>query len=269
MEIINISLLKTYSQAVGLFKINQRIVEWDLSTLKGKGLVARFAGSDAYAHIEITIQKSSFEHGSTVKWSINENQIPYNFGHKPFIDETLSFFTNYVSGIKGERLYLEFEITNIGIHLVNTRAKHFAEATMKALINSFDKTVFPFDAPLANRISQNSYDLLKKQKISFLRSEIIESLKRQDITEILSKIFNTENVDIRMLKGFYFNNYISDSFNNRKTLLQDFEIDLLEKLNAVSESGRITDIGKAHVAKILNDRYDMNYHFNIKFEDFQ
>ncbi len=263
------SNLNTNYQAHSLFRINKNILEWDLTVLEGKGLVARFTGSDAYAHLELTIQRSNIDHCSEVYWNIIENQIPYNFGHKPFIEETLAFFTNYVSGIKGERIFLKYEITNIGFHIVDSKPKHFTEATMKALINSFDKTIFPFNDDLAKRISSQTFDYLKKNKIGFSRNEIIESLKKQDISRVLSKIFDRENVDIRMLNGVFFNEYISDSFQNRKVLLQDSDMDLLKKNDAVNEYGNITDVGKAHVAKVLNDQYDLNYHFNIKWEDFQ
>lgn len=264
-----ISNLKTNYQAHSLSRINKKILEWDLIPLEGKGLVAKFTGGDAYAHLELTIQKSNIDYSSEVYWNINEHQIPYNFGHKPFIEETLAFFTNYVSGIKGERILLKYEITNIGFHIVDSQPKHFVEATMKALINSFDKTIFPFNDELAKRISSQTFDYIKNNKIGFLRSEIIESLKQQEITQILSKLFDRENVDVRMLNGVFFDTYISNSFQNRKVLLQDSDIDILKKFNAINESDKITDIGKAHVAKILNDQYDLNYHFNIKLEDFQ
>lgn len=263
------SHLKTNYQAQSLFKINKKILEWDLIPLEGKGLVARFTGSDAYAHLELTIQKSEIDYSSEVYWNVNEHQIPYNFGHKPFIEETLAFFTNYVSGIKGERILLKYEITNIGFHIVDSQPKHFAEATMKALINSFDETIFPFNDERAKKVSSQTFDYIQKNKIGFLRSEIIESLKQQEISQILSKIFDKENVDLRMLNGVFFNTYISNSFQNRKVLLQNSDIDELKKCNAVDEYDKITDIGKAHVAKILNDQYDLNYHFNIKLEDFQ
>lgn len=262
------SSIKINYLAKSLFHINEKILNWDLSLLEGKGLIAKFSGSDRYAHIELAIQKSDNDYSSEVVWDISENLIPHNFGHKPFIESTLEFFMNYVSGIKGETIHLKFQITNISFHLIDTSPRHFVEATMRAIIDCFDDTIFTFNEDLAIRISNQTLYHLRNSKIWFLKNEIIESLKKEEISKILSKIFDRDNIDIRMLNGICFNNYISECFKNRKELLQNSELLLLKKNNAVNENGGITDIGKAHVAKILDDKYDLNYHFNISFEDF-
>lgn len=261
--------LKINYQAKGLFHINVKILNWDLSLVEGKGLIYKVTGSDKYAHIELFIQKSDNDYSSEVIWDMTENLIPYNFGHRTFIEDTLEFFTNYVSGIKGETIHLKFQITNISFHVVDTSPLHFIEATMRALINCFDNTLFTFNADLVKRISEQSLDYLRTNKEWFLKNEIIESLRNQEISEILSKIFDRKNIDIMMLNGRLFNNYISECFQNRKILLQNNDLELLKKNNVVDERENITDIGKAHVAKILDDKYDLKYHFNISFEDFQ
>lgn len=256
--------------AKGLFHINEKILNWDLSLVEGKGLIHKTSGSDRYAHIELFIQKSDNDYSSEVIWDMTDNLIPYNLGHRPFVENTLEFFTNYVAGIKGETIFLKFQITNISFHTVDTSPIHFVEATMRALINCFDDTLFPFfNVDLVKRISEESLDYLRTNKEWFLKNEIIESLRNHEISDILSKIFNRKNIDIRMLNGRLFNNYISECFQNRKVLLQNSELLLLKKNNAVNENEDITDIGKAHVAKILDDEYDLKYHFNISFEDFQ
>ncbi|MDR6457727.1 MULTISPECIES: hypothetical protein [Chryseobacterium] len=260
--------LKRNYQSASLFPINQKIVGWDLLPIEGKGLVAKFTGSDRYAHIELIMQKSDIDYGSEVLWNISENQIPYNFGHRSIVDETLTFFTNYVSGIKGKTTFLKFEITNIGIHVVDTRPEHFEEATMKAIVNCFDKTINPFNGDLATRISKQTLEYSRQHKLGFLKNEIIESLKIDNISEIFAKIFSSENIDLRMLNGANFNVYMNDSFEKRKVLLEASDIETLKKFDAINDWENITDIGKAHIAKILKDQYDMSYHFNIKFEDF-
>lgn len=257
--------LKNYYHADVLGKINHLIQAWELTSLQGKGLVARFnGGRSGYAHIELTISQG-MEYTSEVIWNVNEHQIPFNFGHIPVVESALSFFSNYVSGIKGERVTLQFEITNIGIHIIDTQAKHFFEATMKALISCFDPDIFIFNSNLANRISGNSVEYSRQYKTSFLKSEILDSFKIKEISEILSKIFNEDNVDVRMLNGLHFNTYIDESFEIRKVLLNENDMNILRTNNAIND--RITDIGKANIAKILHDFYDLRYHFNILRED--
>lgn len=136
---------------------------------------------------------------------------------------------------------------------------------MKALISCFDPDIFIFNSNLANRISGNSVEYSRQYKTSFLKSEILDSFKIKEISEILSKIFNEDNVDVRMLNGLHFNTYIDESFEIRKVLLNENDMNILRTNNAIND--RITDIGKANIAKILDDFYDLRYHFNILQED--
>lgn len=58
---------------------------------------------------------------------------------------------------------------------------------------------------------------------------------------------------------------LDESFEIRKVLLNENDMNILRKNNAIND--RITDIGKANIAKILDDFYDLKYHFNILRED--
>jgi hypothetical protein len=260
------SYLKTNYQAPNLFKIYKEILEWDFTLLKGKGLVARCTGSDAYAHIELTIQKSDEEYNSKINWNVSEFQVPNNLGHKPVIEDTLTYFTNYLSGIKGEIIALKYEITNIGFCDVDTQFKHYAEATMIALIDSFDKTLYPFNDKRLKGTSLHPFYYTDSG--FFLKSEIMESLKNKQLSDILFKVFNRENMDIKVLNRVTFSSYINDNFQIRKSLLTESEVEILRTSNAISKYDYITDIGKAHVAKNLKTEYLLYYCFDIKFEDF-
>lgn len=260
--------LKNYYHADVLGKINQKIKDWKLEPLLGRGLVSRLNGGRcAYAHIELSIIKGDEKHSSSVIWSTTEHQIPYNFGHVPIVEEALTFFSNYISGIKGERISLAFEITYIGIHIIDTEARNFKEATMKALIDCFDKEIFIFNKGQAERISSNSSEFFKSHKMFFPKSEILESLRIKEISEILGKIFSRDNVDVRMFNGMHFNTYVEESFAIRKALLNESELLVLRKHFAVNESDQITDIGKANIARIIDDFYDLRYHFNISYDE--
>lgn len=76
--------LKNYDHAEVLGKINQKIRDWELEPLIGRGLVSRMNGGRcAYAHIELNIHKGEEKHSSSVIWSTEEHQIPFNFGQCP------------------------------------------------------------------------------------------------------------------------------------------------------------------------------------------
>lgn len=211
-------------------------------------------------HIELSIYKGEERHSSSAIWSSAEHQIRYNFGHVPIVEEALTFFFNYVSGVKRERISLTFEITNIGMHIIDTEARNFKEATMKALFDCFDKEIFIFNQGQAERISDNSSEYFRSNKISFIKNEILESLKINEIYEILGKMFSRGNVDVRMLNGMHFNTYVEESFAIRKTLLNESELRVLSSHFVVNGSEQITDIGKANIARVIDDFYDLRYH---------
>jgi hypothetical protein len=264
---MKISRLGVNNQARYFFDIHDKLMQWNYEPISGKGLVARFTGSDAYAHIELIISQSS-NGQSEIVWNIDDSKIPNNFGHKPYIEEVLSFFTSYISGIKGKKIDLNFEINNISFHIVDTKARHFFEATMRAIISCFDLNIFPFNEILVERISKQTIENRKQNKMYILRSEIIKSLQNDSITERFSKILNKENIELKMLNGIHFNSYIRELFDIRKTLLDENDVKYLQGHNAIDYDNRLTDIGKAHIAKSLNDYYDLNYHFDIQMQDF-
>lgn len=138
---------------------------------------------------------------------------------------------------------------------------------MKALIDCFDQEIFIFNKGQAERISGNSSEYFRSHKILFPKSEIRKSLKVKEIPEVLGKIFSSHNVDVRMLNGLHFNTYIEENFEIRKELLNESELLILRKHSVITGSDQITDIGKANIARIIDDYYDLRYHFNITYDE--
>jgi hypothetical protein len=252
--------------AISLFRIKDKLLQWDYSTVEGTGVVAKFSGRGKYAHVELSISNSPTNTNEVI-WNITEEQIPNNFGHKPYIEEALSFFLAHVSALTGNRVYLKFDINFISFHITDSHPRDFLEATMNAIVNSFDPTAFPFDKNQVERIIQTTYNYQKENNM--LKKDIIESLKNEVVTEKFSKIISQKNIDSRMLNGIHFNSYTIDLFENRKALLSEDERKYLQTQNAIDYYERLTNIGKAHIAKTLNDYYDLNYHFDIQKEDYQ
>lgn len=252
--------------AISLFRIKDKLLDWDYSTVKGTGVIAKFSGRGKYAHVELVISNSSADTNEVI-WNITEEQIPNNFGHKPYIEEALIFFISHISALTGNRVYLKFEINFISFHTSDSHPRDFLEATMFAIINCFDPTAFPFDKNTVERVILNTH--YHRKEHFMLKIDIVESLKNDSLTEKFSKIIDQKNTDSRMLNGIHFNSYTIDLFEKRKGLLSEDERKYLQTQNAIDYHERLTDIGKAHIAKTLHDYYDLNYHFDIQKEDYQ
>jgi hypothetical protein len=259
------SFKSTDFSANSLFYINHELSGWDLKPVVGKGLVAKFTGGDKYAFIEIKVYKAQSQ--SSIVWNISELQIPSNFGHKPYIEKALAFFLQYLSGIKGTHIDLTFEINDIGFHLVDTAPKHFCQALMVALVNCFKKNFFPINDQLVADMKIKALDYSKMSGKFFFKEQILESLKNLEITDRLGKIFNKEYISINNLQSDNFNGYLGDLFNQRVSKMDVNFLDYLKRENVVSEFNELTDIGKAHIAKSLDDFYDLYYNFNISRAD--
>ena len=150
-------LLNTITESHQFNVINEDIKNWDYGIIYGKGLFKKHTGH--YAHIELSLSKSSEDlSGNWIVWNTSNNHLPDYIGHKPFVEKVLSFFINYLSGLKGEKVKLTIEINDGSYHEVDTRPKDYENATIFALINAFDKN--------SKMISNNDLEIIKNCKLN-------------------------------------------------------------------------------------------------------
>lgn len=122
--------------------INEKLESWNYETVYGKGL---YKTTVKYAHLEIEIRKKTDEK-SLIIWNITDEQIPSNyFDYKPYVEENIVFFVDYLSSVKKEKTELVFEIKDGSYHPVDTYDRLYSIATQNAIINSFDKEIEKFD----------------------------------------------------------------------------------------------------------------------------
>ncbi|RQO69396.1 hypothetical protein DBR43_15025 [Pedobacter sp. KBW06] len=122
--------------------INAYLANWDLSPVEGKALYAG-AMNRAYAHLKIKMYKS-LNNDSNVIWNVPEIELPIEF--RSTIVAGLSFFLNYLEGIKGQSILLTFEINDGGYHAVDSELAGFNRVTTRAIISCFDPDHFEFKA---------------------------------------------------------------------------------------------------------------------------
>lgn len=91
------------------------------------------------------IYESSNDYQSNVIWNITEKQISSEYTYKPFVEKVLTFFIDYLSILKCERVNLTFEINNGSYNDVDSQDSYYEVATLLALINCFDKEHTQFD----------------------------------------------------------------------------------------------------------------------------
>ncbi|HEY4651891.1 MAG TPA: hypothetical protein VIG72_10780, partial [Pontibacter sp.] len=120
------------------FQINENLIKWNLESVQGEGFFKKYTGK--YAHIKIKMYASKeYDWTSSVIWNVDKKLLPDSLGHKMFIEKVLNFFLTYLSGLRGERIHLTFEINDGTYHPVDSQAGDFLVATVYALINCFDK----------------------------------------------------------------------------------------------------------------------------------
>jgi hypothetical protein len=145
-------------------KINSLINDWDFNRISGVGFFKKHSSSPAhYAHIELTIFETLDDYPRNyIIWKTNEKHLPEQIGHRAIVEETLSFFINHVSAIKGKRPNLTIEINNGSYHPIDTHPRDFEYATILAIINAFDKT--------HKAITENDMNLIEDLKIGAERN---------------------------------------------------------------------------------------------------
>lgn len=129
--------------------INSKVIEWDYRLVVGESLYSR---TEKYAHIGIKIYPSD-SYTNEIIWNVDETDIPESFF--PEIETVISFFSNYLTSLKGKREpALNFEVFE-GSFTPDSYRNAFAYATIRALINCFDKSIFSIAENQKDRIKNN------------------------------------------------------------------------------------------------------------------
>lgn len=136
-----IQLYGIMSDAYRLFPINKYLLDWDLSTVEGKGLYV--SGHANYGHIEIKISKSS-GYDTKMIWNLTNDQLPDEWGAKDAVEHALCFFISYLEGIRGEEIPLIFEVIGGSYHPVDSKPRNYTTATIYAIVDCFAKNIIKY-----------------------------------------------------------------------------------------------------------------------------
>lgn len=127
-----------------LHKVNAKILEWDLEPLVGKALYSKHH-SAGYLELKMYFDKQNEYSKNEIIWNIPDYPIAVEtINYKLEIQEGLSAFIKYMSALRGESMYLTFEINDIAFDITSTMKRPFENATIYALISCFDKEIIPF-----------------------------------------------------------------------------------------------------------------------------
>ena len=67
-----------------------------------------------------------------------------SFGAKITVIDVITFFSNYITAIRGERNSFIYEITDGSSHAVDSDQRNYIRATIYAIIDCFDKNYRTF-----------------------------------------------------------------------------------------------------------------------------
>ncbi|MEN2401629.1 hypothetical protein GKZ90_0017700 [Flavobacterium sp. MC2016-06] len=146
-----IQLGNIISGAENLSKIETSVKKWNFEKLNGIGFYRKH---DKYSIIELNIYE--FENYpnnenidklpySYLDWKVPENKFEIsNFeSGKDEMVKFAEFFINWISSIKGERLYLIFEINFAGFHPTDSWNRGAcSNAFLNAIISCFDEELY-------------------------------------------------------------------------------------------------------------------------------
>jgi len=127
-----------------LSAINHLLLSWDLKAVEGEAIYIRSMHRD-YGHIKIKIYCAPIGSDSKMIWNLNETPSVDAFDIKKAIQKVLEFFLTYLAGIRGENVALIFEVNGGSYHAVDSSFNGYLFATMRAIINCFDKEIMKFD----------------------------------------------------------------------------------------------------------------------------
>lgn len=139
-----------------LHKVNTNLLEWNLEPLIGKALYSKH-DSIAYLELKMYSSKQGDFPKSQIIWNIPDYPIdmaPLN--HKSDIEKSLLYFLRYIAALRGENIYLTFEINDIAFDMTATRHNPFEKAVIYALICCFDKEILPFSEERIKTLKENS-----------------------------------------------------------------------------------------------------------------
>lgn len=137
--------------ASSLFKIKDKVNEWDFEKLNGIGFNR---GHDRYSIIELKVyefenypnkEKLEMFPDSYLDWKVSENQFPiayYEYG-KSELRMYAEFVIDWLSSIKGKRLNLIFEINFAGYHPTDVWGRgSVGRSFLNAIISCFDDELY-------------------------------------------------------------------------------------------------------------------------------
>lgn len=138
-----------------LHKVNTILIEWDLEPLTGKALFSKHH-SVAYLELKMYSSKQNDAQNSQVIWNIPENPISIvHPNYKSDIEKSLVYFVSYISALKGESIFLTFEINDATFDSTSTRNNPFEKATIYAIINCFGKDILQFREETVETLKAN------------------------------------------------------------------------------------------------------------------
>lgn len=238
---------------IELFKdIRNELLEWNYNLVIGEALYSKI---ERYAHIGLKIYSIDY-YTDKIIWNVEETQIP-DFYYDEIL-QVLSFFSNYISAIKGRRESICFEIFD-GSFNYDTNRKAFMYATIRAIVNCFDKTFYGISESQKERIEynqQNSINILKNYAKHFGENEIIESLLDDNLTYKISKTLDFN--DFQIVREYLVHNGYEELVEGicEKFLL---EKDYFLEKNIITKYGNLTHICYGHFCKILNKKQFLPY----------
>lgn len=122
--------------------IEQKLLEWNLKSVYGRGLYVKYTGK--YGHIELEISKQFNEKKNEIIWNIPDSKIKNDIDYKPHSEVILNEFFNYFYELRGDKNLIKIEIQDGSYHPVDSQGKHYKIATMYALVDCFDKKAYQF-----------------------------------------------------------------------------------------------------------------------------
>lgn len=229
--------------------VTNQIIDWHYEPVKGVGVLSKI---EKYAHVEISIYTADY-YTDTIKWSTNEESIPNNFHQE--ISNVLIFFGNYLTALKGRReKNLVFEVIDGSFN--NDSGRHaFTYATVRSLVDCFDKKIFeitPSQFERINSAKNNGLNTIKHWAKYFSEDQIIESLQDEDLTSQIRKTLSNE--DLQNLKSIVQLTQAQEIIANK--LLNN---EAFVSKNIITKYGDLTNIGLAHIAIIVKNKAAFPY----------
>ena len=139
-----------------LYPINERIKDWDLAPLAGKGLFHKHL-STAYLALRIYPSLEAEQAGTYVIWNVPDHPVvEVHPAYKADIEQNLVFFVRYIAALRGEVIQLTFEINELAFDETCTRHHPFKAAAFYALVNCFGHELSPFSSESVGVLKQRN-----------------------------------------------------------------------------------------------------------------